>query len=104
MLFRLCSNGFFNLADGVLDFSGILFSSAISLQIGVLRDLAGRLPDYAFDFVKLACCLIVCARFHHDSLFCSVVAFNSLRSKDVPCTLTIRNRVRPLLSKGPGPM
>jgi hypothetical protein len=32
--------------------------------------------------VKLACCLIVRARFHHDSLFCSVVVFDSLRSVD----------------------
>jgi hypothetical protein len=32
--------------------------------------------------VKLACCLIVRARFHHDYLRCSVVIFDSLRSVD----------------------
>jgi hypothetical protein len=29
--------------------------------------------------VKLACCLIVRARFHHDSLLCLVVGFNLWR-------------------------
>src|ERR1039457_822803 len=66
----LCSDSLFNLADSLLNFSGILFSSDISFQVGVLGKLAGLLLDCAFDFVKLACCLIVRARFHHDSLLC----------------------------------
>ena len=44
MLIRLCSDSLFNLADDVLNFSGILFSSAISFKVGVLRELAGLLP------------------------------------------------------------
>ena len=51
---RLLSNSLFNLAGNVLDFSGILFSPAISLQVGVAGNFAGRLLDCAFDFVKLA--------------------------------------------------
>jgi hypothetical protein len=70
MLIRLCSDSLFNLADNLLNFSGILFSSAISFQVGVLGNLAGLLLDCAFDFVKLACCLIVRAGFHYDFLLC----------------------------------
>jgi hypothetical protein len=51
---RLLSDSLFDLTDGVLNFSGILFSSAISLQVGVAGNFAGRLLDCAFDFVKLA--------------------------------------------------
>src|ERR1019366_1394456 len=80
MLIRLCSDSLFN-------FSGILFSSAISFQVGVLGKLAGLLLDCALDFVKLACCLIVRARFHHDSLLCSVVAFGSLKFVNVSLRL-----------------
>ena len=79
---RLLSNSPFNLADDVLNFSGVLFSNAISFQVGVLRDLAGLLLDCAFDFVKRAACFIFCARFHHDSLLCSVVVVDSLKSMD----------------------
>ena len=82
MLIRLCSDSLFNLADSLLNFSGILFSSAISFQVGVLGKLAGLLLDCAFDFVKLACCLIVRAGFHYDSLLCSVVVVDSLKSMD----------------------
>jgi len=64
-----------NLASNVLDFPDILFSSAISLQIRVAGKFADLLLDRAFDFVKLAGCLIFCAWFHHDSLLCSVIAF-----------------------------
>src|ERR1035441_3872886 len=80
MVMRLLSNSLFNLTDGVLNFSCVLFSNAISFQVGVLRDLADLLLDCAFDFVKVACCLIFCARFHRDSLLCSVVVVDSLKS------------------------
>ena len=63
MLIRLFSDSLFNLADNFLNFSVILFSSAVSFQVGVLGKLAGVLLDCAFDFVKRACCLIVRARF-----------------------------------------
>src|ERR1019366_3746522 len=82
MLIRLCSDSLFNLADSLLNFSGILFCSAISCQVGVLGKLAGLLLDCAFDFVKLACCLIVRAGFHRGSLLCSVVVVDSLKSMD----------------------
>src|ERR1017187_2847582 len=82
MLIRLCAYSLFNLADDVLNFSGVLFSNAISFQVGVLRELAGLLLDCAFDFVKLTCCLIFCARFHRGSLLCSVVVVDSLKSMD----------------------
>jgi hypothetical protein len=36
MLIRLCLDSLFNLADSLLNFSGILFSSAISFKVGVL--------------------------------------------------------------------
>jgi len=39
-----------------LDFSGIFFSSAISLQGRVAGQFAGLLLDCAFDFVKRAGC------------------------------------------------
>src|SRR5664279_4525491 len=81
MLIRLCSYSLFNLADDVLNFSSVLFSHAISFQVGVLRELAGLLLDCAFDFVKLAGCLIFCARFHRGSLLCSIVV-DSLKSMD----------------------
>ena len=75
MRVRLFSDSLFNLADSLLNFPDILFSSAISFQVGVLGKLAGLLLDCAFDFVKLACCLIVRAGFHRDSLLCLVVGF-----------------------------
>jgi hypothetical protein len=68
---RLLSHSLFNLADNVLHFPGILFSFAISRQVGIAGKFAGLLFDCAFDFVKLACCLILRARFHHDSLLCA---------------------------------
>ena len=76
MLVRLFSDSLFNLADNFLNFSGILFSSAISFQVGVFGKLARLLLDCAFDFVEIACCLIVRAGFHHDSLLLLVVGFN----------------------------
>src|SRR5665213_857372 len=82
MLIRLCSYSLFNLADDVLNFAGVLFSNAISFQVGVLRELARLLLDCAFDFVKPAGCLIFCARFHRGSLLCSVVVVDSLKSMD----------------------
>src|SRR5664279_2514327 len=82
MLIRLFSDSLFNLADKALNFASVFLSSTISLQVGVAGKFAGLLPDCAFDFVKLACCLIVRARFHHGSLLCSVVVFDSLTSVD----------------------
>src|ERR1022692_202712 len=76
MLVRLFSDSLFNLADSLLNFPGILFSSAVSFQVGVFGKLARLLLDCAFDFVEIACCLIVRAGFHHDSLLCLVVGFN----------------------------
>src|ERR1035438_4997564 len=76
----LFSDSLFNLADKTLNFASIFLSSAIGLQVGATGKFAGLLLDCAFDFVELACCLIVCARFHHGSLLCWVVAFGSLRS------------------------
>jgi hypothetical protein len=87
MVMYLLSYSLFNLAGNVLDFSGILFSSAISLQVRVAGKFAGLLPDCAFDFVKLACRLIVRAQFHYDSLLCSVVAFGSLKFVNVSLRL-----------------
>jgi hypothetical protein len=34
MVMRLLSNSLFNLTDGVLNFSCVLFSNAISFQVG----------------------------------------------------------------------
>ena len=70
MLVRLFSDSLFNLADNFLNFSGILFSSAVNFQVWVFGKLARLLLDCAFDFVEIACCLIVRAGFHHDSLLC----------------------------------
>jgi hypothetical protein len=42
---RLLSYNLFNLAGNVLDFPGILFSSAISLKVWVVGKFAGFLPD-----------------------------------------------------------
>jgi len=81
-LLDLFAYSLFNLADDVLNFSGVLFNNAISFQVGVIRDLAGLLLDCAFDFVKLAGCLIFCARFHRGSLLYSVVVVDSLKSMD----------------------
>jgi hypothetical protein len=68
MVMRLLSHGLFNLADKVLHFSGNLFRLAVGGQVGVAGKFAGLLPDRAFEFVKLACGLILCARFDHDFL------------------------------------
>src|ERR1017187_990519 len=82
MLTRLFSDGLFNLADKALNFACVFLDSAISFQVGTASKVACLLLNCAFDFVELACCLIVCARFHHGSLLCSVVAFDSSRSVD----------------------
>ena len=68
---RLLSHGLFNLADKVLHFPGNLFRVAIRRHVGVVGNFSGLLLDCAFDFVKLAFCLILRARFHHDSLLCA---------------------------------
>src|ERR1039458_8653833 len=104
MLIRLCSDSLFNLADSLLNFSGILFSSAISFQVGVLGKFAGLLLDCAFDFVKLACCLIVRAGFHYDSLLCLVVGFCWLRSIESSLRLQCLDLVESSLGKLPCPM
>src|ERR1017187_6820849 len=84
MLVRLFSDILFNLADNFLNFSVILFGSAVIFQVGVSSKLARLLLDCAFDFVEIACCLIVRARFHHDSFLCSAVGFNQLRFIESP--------------------
>src|ERR1039458_6698272 len=89
----LFADSLFNLADKALNFASISLSSAIGLQVGVAGKCAGLLPDCAFDFVKLACCLIVRARFHHGSLLCWVVAFGSLRSVNGSSALTVCDQV-----------
>src|ERR1035438_10821462 len=99
MLIRLCSDSLFNLADSLLNFSGILFSLAISRQVGVRGKLAGLLLDCAFDFVEIACCLIVRAGFHHDSLLWSVVGFNLLRSIESSLRLQCQRLGRDPLGK-----
>ena len=101
---RLLSNSLFNLTDGVLNFSCVLFSNAISFQVGVLRDLAGLLLDCAFDFVKVACCLIFCARFHRDSLLCSVIVVDSLKSMGGCSHLECLRPGKTLLVKYPCPV
>src|SRR5271157_4764125 len=63
-------------ADPALNFAGILFSPAISFQVGVPGKLADFLLDCSVDFVELACCLIVRARFHHEFLLRSEVGFS----------------------------
>jgi len=83
MFVRLCSDGLFDLANNVLDFTCILFSHAISFKIGVLDDLAGLLFDCACRFVKLACRLVLCAGFHYDSLLFAVIGFGSSRSFEI---------------------
>jgi hypothetical protein len=75
-LICLLSDDFFNLADPVLNFAGILLSSALGFQIRVLGKLANVFLDFPFDFVELACCLIVRARFHHEFLLCFAAGFN----------------------------
>src|SRR5208337_5042747 len=80
MLIRLLPDGFFNRADPVLNFAGVLFSSAISFQIGVLGKLANLLLHSAFDFVELACCFVVRARFHHVFLLMFLSWFQVMRS------------------------
>ncbi len=76
MLSRLFSDGLFNLADSFLNPSVVPFSSASSFQVRVFVKLTRFLLYCAFDFVEIACGLIVRARFRHDSLLCSGVGFN----------------------------
>ena len=76
MLIRLFSDSLFNLAAPVMNFACILFGSAISFQIKVLGKLADFLFDCSFNFVELACCFIVRARFHQEFLLCSVIGSN----------------------------
>jgi hypothetical protein len=71
MLIRLFADSLFDLANPVLNFAGILFSSAISFQVGFVGKLADFLLDCSFDFVELACGFIVRARFHHEFLLYS---------------------------------
>jgi hypothetical protein len=57
----------FNLPDFLLDLTGELFDLAFSGQVGVVRDLSRFLLNFAFHFMKLACDLILRARFHVSS-------------------------------------
>jgi hypothetical protein len=55
-LIDLFAYSLFNLADDVLNFSGVFFSNAISFQVGVLRELAGLLPvvlSYVLGFIVI---------------------------------------------------
>jgi hypothetical protein len=45
---------FFDLPDFHLHFAGVLFGVAFNLQVGIIRDFAGRLFDSAFRFVNSA--------------------------------------------------
>src|ERR1039458_1197902 len=83
----LFSDSLFNLADNVLNFARVLFSSAVGFKAGVVGKLAGLLLDCAFDFVNLACCLIARAQFHGEVLLCSMVGFNRLRSIEISLRL-----------------
>jgi hypothetical protein len=49
MLIRLCPDSLFNLADSLLNFSGILFSLAVSRQVRVAGKFAGLLLDCALS-------------------------------------------------------
>src|ERR1035437_5036958 len=69
----LFSDSLFNLADKVLQFARVLFSSAVGFEVGVVGKLAGLLLDCAFDFVNLACCLVARAQFHREVPLCSMV-------------------------------
>src|ERR1039457_3008359 len=83
----LFSDSLFNLADNVLNFARVLFSSAVGFKAGVVGKLAGLLLDCAFDFVNLACCLVARAQFHRGVPLCSMVGFNELRSIEISLRL-----------------
>ena len=77
----LFSDSLFNLADKALNFASVFLSSAIGLQVGAAGKFAGLLLDCAFDFVELACCLIVCARFHFSPLLGGCFRFVEVRER-----------------------
>jgi len=54
----------FDLADLVLNLAGDLFAGTFSLEIRVIRHLAGFLLDIAFGLVELPLDFIFCAYFH----------------------------------------
>src|ERR1035438_5812052 len=83
----LFSDSLFNLADKVLNFARVLFSSAVSFKAGVVGKFAGLLLDCAFDLVNLACSLIARAQFHSDIPLCSMVRFNRLRFIEISLRL-----------------
>src|SRR5271165_7137476 len=60
----LLPDDLFNLADPVLNFADVLFSPTLSFQVGVVCYLPDCFLDCSFDFVELACCFVVRARFH----------------------------------------
>src|ERR1022692_2499443 len=55
---------FFDLPDLFFNFPGPVFGFAFSLQVGIVRDFARLLFDFAFHFMKLAFNLIFRTRFH----------------------------------------
>jgi hypothetical protein len=57
------------LADFLLNFAGDFLAAAFGFQVGVVRDLSGRLFDVALQFMKLAFDLIFRARVHLLFLF-----------------------------------
>jgi len=55
LVIRLCPDGLLDLAYPLLSFAGILFSSAVSFQVGVFGKLARLLLDCAFDSSSTPC-------------------------------------------------
>src|ERR1022692_2857384 len=58
---------FFDLPDLFFNFPGPVFGFAFSLQVGIVRDLACLLFNFAFHFMKLAFNLILRTRAHRFS-------------------------------------
>ena len=91
---RIClfSGGLFDLADKVLNFARVLFSSAVRFKAGVVGEFAGLLLDCALDFVNLACCLIAGAEFHGEFPLSSMAGFNRWRSIEISLRLEVRGQ------------
>jgi len=56
--------GFFHLADFLLDLPGYLFADIVAFQVGIIRQLAHLFLNLASHFVNLACDLILNAWLH----------------------------------------
>ena len=88
MLIRLSSYSLFDTPDPVLNFPGILFSSAVRLQVGIPGKLADPFLDYSFEFVESAFHFIFRAWFHIEYLLCFIAR---------PISHPLPDRVMPLL-------